>query len=285
MLRWMLILLVVMFVQTAVVIAQEAPVEVPPEPWQHDVLGALALSQVALKDWSQGGENALAWTLSLDGKTVNDVPKSNWSTTYKFAFGQTKLGDQSVRKTDDKIDLETLFTYKLGVYVNPYVAATLKTQFAKGFQYGDDGSETAASKLFDPAYITQSSGFGYEPIPQVKTRLGLALREIVTSEFTGFADDPETAELEKTKVDGGLESVTEVAWKFAGNTLLTSKLELFTAFKQIDEVAVRSDSTIATKVSKYITVKFNVQIIHDKTASEKTQVKETLTLGLSYTLL
>lgn len=257
----------------------------PEHRWKHVIVTGLSLTQVAFDNWGQGGEDALAWAASGEGKHTRDLPKTNWATSYKLAFGQTKLGSQSIRKTDDKIDLETIFTYKLGAYVNPYAAATLKTQFAKGYVYGDADQRTAVSKLLDPAYLSQSVGAGYQPIEQVKTRLGLAVREILTSEFTGYSDDKETAKVEKTKVDGGLESVTNLDWKLAENVLFTSKLELFAPFGAMDEVTARNDNTLSAKVSNYVTVNLNVQLISDKAATPHTQIKETLSLGLSYTLL
>jgi hypothetical protein len=250
-------------------------------PWHHRVVGTLALAQVAHRDWAKGGEDSLSWTANLDGKSVRDVPKTDWSNTYKFAFGQTKLGDYDYRKTEDKIDLETIFTYKFGVYANPYTAATLKTQFAKGYEYDGD-EEVAVSSFFDPAYLTQSAGLGYQPVPQVKTRLGAAVREIITSEFTSYADDPDTKEVEKTKVDGGLESVTDLELQVKQNVFFKSRLELFAALTEPRDLAVRSDNALAVQVSRNITVSLNVLIVKDKTLSEKTQLKETLTLGLSY---
>ncbi|MGH7594886.1 MAG: DUF3078 domain-containing protein [bacterium] len=258
------------------------------KPWTHSLAGGLNLTQISFNDnWSQGGENALAYAINLLGKSANDLPKANWTTSYKFAFGQTKLGGSSIRKTDDKIDLETMFTYKLGTYVNPYVAATLKTQFAKGFDYSTN-PKTAVSKFFDPGYLTQSVGLGYQPIPQIKTRLGAALREVMTSEFVGYSDDPQTTKIEKSKVEGGLESVTEVNWQLQSNLLFTGKVELFDPFKDLEKVVVRSDNTLAAKISKYVSVNFNVQVIkepEEKVSQGKTQVKQTLAIGLSYTFL
>jgi hypothetical protein len=255
-----------------------------PGPWRHSAVAALVLAQTASKDWAKGGEDSLAWTVTIDGKSVHDRPRTNWSDSYKLAFGQMKLGDLDFRKTEDKIDLESILTYKFGIYVNPYAAATLKTQFAKGYKYEKD-EEIAMSKFFDPAYLTQSAGVGYQPIPQVKTRLGAAVREIFTSEFNSYADDPETDEIEKTRMDAGLESVTDAEWHLKQNVLLKSKLEIFAVLTEPRDVAVLNDSTLAVKVSKNISVNLNVLIVRDKTLSEKTQFKETLTLGLSYVLL
>jgi Protein of unknown function (DUF3078) len=265
--------------------AQQDTAKAPEYGWKHSVVAGLTLTQVSFTDWAQGGDNALGYAASIDGKSAQDLEKTNWTTAYKFAFGQTRLGDQGLRKTDDKIDLETILTYKVGEYVNPYGAATLKSQFAKGYMYDGANNETAVSRFFDPAYLTQSVGVGYQPIPEVKTRLGVGVREILTSEFTAYSDDPATPQIETSKVDGGLESVTELEWKLDDNILFKSKLELFGPFKTLDRIVVRNDNSLVSKVSRYISVVLNVQLVNEPDISPKTQVKETLALGLSYTLL
>lgn len=265
--------------------AQTDTAKAPVYGWKHAVVGTLTATQVAFTDWAQGGENALAWGLGLDGKSTNVQEHTNWDNSYKFGFGQTRLGDQGIRKTDDRIDLESMLTYKLGGQFNPYAAATLKTQFAAGYKYNTTGTGTQLSQFFDPAYLTQSAGVVYQPAAEFKTRFGVGLREIITSRFPGYADDPETAEIEKTRINGGLESVSELTLKLDEQVSFTSKLELFSTFKHIDQVIMRSDNTLAAKVSKYITVMLNLQLLNEREISPRTQVKETLAMGLSYTFL
>ena len=278
--------LALLFLCSTLGLAQQDSVKVPAGPWSHSVVAGLTLTQVAFKDWSQGGENALSYTMTLNGSSKRTGEEVDWANSYKFAFGQTRLGSQGLKKTDDKIDLESVVTYKLGSYVNPYGAATLKSQFATGYKYDDaTGVKTPVSTFFDPAYLTQSIGVGYQPAPQIKTRLGAALREIITSIYNQYADDPATTNIEKTSVKGGLESVTNVEWKVAENMLFTAKLELFSAFDKPDQVIVRSDNTLAAKVNKYISVIVNVQLINERAVTPRTQVKQTLGLNLSYQLL
>lgn len=265
--------------------AQQDTAKAPVYGWTHSLVGSLTLTQVAFTDWAQGGENALAWALGADGKSVNDQERTTWANTLKLGFGQTRLGDQGIRKTDDRIDMESMLTFKLDGTINPYVAATFKSQFAKGYKYDADGKATAVSQFFDPAYLTQSAGFVYQPIAELKTRLGVGLREIITSQFPAYADDPATLEIEKTAVNGGLESVTELNWKIEENVVFSSKLELFSTFKKLDEIILRSDNVLAAKVSSLITVMLNVQFLNERTISPRTQVKETLAIGLSYTFL
>ncbi len=252
--------------------------------WTHSVVTGLNLTQISFKDWVQGGENALSYTLWLAGGSVQKMEITEWNNAYKLAFGQTRLGSQGLRKTDDEIFFESLLIYRMGLHINPYVSATLRTQFAKGYAYPNN-IETPVSKFFDPAYLRQSIGVAYKPIPEVTTRLGVALREVIASEFTGYTDDPATTEIEKTKINGGMESVTDVHWNFAENMLLTSKLELFTPFTDLEKVILRSDNTISAKVNKYVTTSLNVTLINDVNVSPYTQIKQVLAIGLSYTLL
>ncbi len=261
-----------------------APAPPADTAWKHSLVAGLTLTQVAFTDWAQGGENALAYSASADGKSIFDNSDANWTNAYRFAFGQARLGDQGLRKTDDIIDLSTVYTRKLNAYINPYIAATMKSQFAKGFMYDAAGSRTQVSKFFDPAYLTQSAGAGYQPIKEIKTRLGAGVREVVTSEFNQYADDPSTPEIEKVSVDGGLESVTDISWQLQDNILFESKLELFDPFKHLDEAIVRSNTIITAKVSKYITTIFSLQLINERRVTPRTQVKESLALGLSYTI-
>lgn len=252
--------------------------------WKHGLIAGLTLTQVSFTDWAQGGENALSYTISADGQSDLDAATWNWSNKYQFAFGQTRLGAQELRKTDDKIDISSVLTWKVGSVVNPYFGTTLKTQFAKGFIYDATGNKTEVSKFFDPGYLTQSTGAGYNPIKEVKTRLGVALREIITSQFNQYADDHTTTDIEKISVDGGFESVTNLAWQLEDNILVASQLELFAPFTTLNEVVVRNNTSLTAKVGKYVTAILSVQLINEKKVTPRTQVKETMALGLSYTL-
>ena len=250
--------------------------------WTHAMIVNANITQVSFTDWAQGGENALAYALFLEGKSTYARNVINWVNSYKFGYGQAKLGTQGIRKTDDVIDLESVFTYKIGTYINPFISASLKTQFTEGVKYDAAGGATPVSNFFDPAYITQTVGVGYQPGPVVKTRLGVSLREIVVNQY-GLAYIGDTTK--KVDVDGGLESVTEVGWTIMENVVLNAKLEIFAPVKHLDRLTVRSDNTISAKVNKLISMNLNVQLINDPQVQARTQIKQTLALGFSFTLM
>jgi hypothetical protein len=279
-----------LLVVTGIAIAQETQTSLTPPavvpPWKHAMIISANVTQISFTDWAQGGENSLAYALFLEGKSTYAENVIDWVNSYKFGFGQAKLGSQGIRKTDDKIDLESVLTYKLGTYVNPYASASLKTQFIEGVNFNAAGLATPVSNFFDPAYLTQSAGVGYQPMPELKTRLGAALREIVCNTFSSmYTDDPSTTEIEKVKIDGGIESVTEVGWSVMENVMFTSKLELFAPIKNFKQTTMRSDNTLSAKVNKFLSVNFNILLLNDSRIQPRTQVKQTLAVGFSYTLI
>ena len=267
-------------------LAQTAPPDsVPVKLWKHSLVGALNLNQVNFSNWAQGGENAISWAALVDGKSSYEKPKLDLVHTYKMAYGRTKLGDQGMRKTDDRIELDLEATRKLSGHLSPYLAATLKTQFDRGYAYTSEGVATAVSDFFDPGYLTQAVGVRYEPHKHFKSRLGVGLREVLTNRFNLYSDDRNTAEVEKSLAQGGLESVTNIDLKLAENMLFTSTLELFDAFSQMDQVVVRNNNNLAIKASKWVTVILNLQLIQEKRITPRTQMKESLAIGFSYTFL
>jgi hypothetical protein len=264
--------------------AQTDTTKAPDWGWKHGMVAGLTISQIAFTDWTAGGDNSLAWTLGLDGKSVDDQEKTNWTNNYRFAFGQARLAAAGMRKTDDKIDLESILTYKLSTLINPYAALTFKSQFAPGYKYGGGpaGSDLKVSNIFDPAYITQSVGAGWQVNKEVKTRAGFALRETISDKY-GFANDPKTVSYESSKVEGGLESVTDVDWKLAENILFTSRLELFAPFKTIGRVDIRNDNKLTMQVNKFITTTITAAFLNIA-PYPRTQVKESIAVGFVYNI-
>ncbi|MCX6145206.1 MAG: DUF3078 domain-containing protein [Ignavibacteriales bacterium] len=282
-------LFVLLFAAFAVRGSAQTPAPAPPASdtsWKHSVVSSVTMTQVKLKDWSAGGEDAVSWTARLDGKSILNDTAYVWGNTYKMVYGQAKLGSGDVQKVEDRIEFESVYTYKLGIHVNPYVGASLRTQFTEGVTTDVTGKIIPVSQFFDPAYLIQSMGFGYQPVKEVRTRLGAALREIVTSKYRQYANAPSVpvADWVKTSVDGGIESITDVEWRAQADVLVRSNLDLFAPIRKISEMTMRMDNSMMINIAKYLVVVVNLQLINDLNASTRTQVKEVLAFGLTYTL-
>jgi hypothetical protein len=254
--------------------------------WESELVATLNLTQAGFDNWAQGGENMLGWQTGVNGNFTHRGLGHEWENTAKLAYGMQKLGDEEARKSVDEIKLGTVYIYKAGFFVDPYASATAQTQFTRGYEY-DDSERTSVSDFLDPGYFTQSVGVGRSYGDILRSRLGFAVKETITDEFpVPYADDPETEdEIEDTRVETGMESITDLTLSLSESLLLTSKLELFSNMEASNEIDVTWDNLVTAKVHEYVSVSLNVQLLYDRDVSTKRQLKESLALGLTYTLM
>lgn len=262
----------------------------PEYGWKNAAIGNLNFTQSAFDNWTAGGEDNWVWQLDLNGKFINDQAKTNWANTGKVSYGRTKIGDTEQRKAADEISLESVFTYKMSLYVNPYVAVSGLTQLTEGFNYGVDPlAENPISKFLNPGYFTESFGIGYQPMEEFKTRLGVAFKQTVTSD-TAFSViygvvDEDTNEPKKLRNEVGMESVSDYERNITETIKYVFKLKAFTAFDGADNIDVDWDNIFAAQIAKYLAVSFNYKIFYDSDVSYKRQVKSVLAVGLTYNFL
>jgi len=253
--------------------------------WTTQVKTSFNISHVSFKDWSQGGSNSLTWVFGIN--SVLNYSDSNWTlkNTQKLSYGRTKLEEDEFRTNDNEFFIESVVSRKYGWEVDPFFAFSIRSPLSEGYSYKKLPPSKIAN-FFDPGYVTQSLGFNYDKIKAIRTRVGIALQEVFTNEFRNHSDDKATKEkAEAFKLDTGFESVTDGEIKFDTNISYKSSFRLFTRFNSLDIWDIRWDNSILAKVNSYINVSFNFLLIYEKNQSYKTQMKETLLLGLTYTLI
>jgi len=251
--------------------------------WNNSGIIGINLSQTSFTNWSQGGENSLAY--SLFGNFAFNYMEKDWMFTnkLKLTYGKTKLASQEARINENEFYLEDVYSYLAGWKLNPYISNIVQTVIAPGYDYGIEPA-VQQSAFFDPGYISQSAGFEYIKEKIFKSRLGLAIQETFTNKFNKFSDDPATSEIEKSKIETGIESVTELKIPVVKNVVYQSYLRLFGRFNKIGVWDVRWDNLITMKVNDFLNVNLNVLMVYKKIETPKTQLREALMVGVSYTL-
>ncbi|HWQ81269.1 MAG TPA: DUF3078 domain-containing protein [Ignavibacteria bacterium] len=243
---------------------------------------ALNLSQISFSNWTQGGEDAVAFAGLGNFGVLYHSKKWDLYNSLKLAYGKSKTSG-SFKTTDNELRLNSILIRHLGWVVNPYFSNEVRSSISNGYDYSVS-PEIQTAAFFDPGYITQSLGFIYSR-KNFSTRLGVGLQEVITREFTKYSDDPDTQdEIEKFKLETGIESVTEANVDLMQNILYSSRLRLFSRFNTLDVWDVNWDNIITAKVNDYINVNLGVNIIYEKKASFKTQIKEALQVGFSYVI-
>ena len=253
--------------------------------WTPNGIIGLNLSQISFSNWTQGGEEAFAFTFfSILGMDYIGYPW-NWTNSLKLTYGRTKLGGNDFRTNENEIYFESVLVHHFGWVADPYASATFRTAITKGYNYGVDPAVQIVD-FMDPGYFTEGLGIQYASGEVFKQRVGIAFKQTVADKFSAmYSDDPDTPnEIETFNFESGLESVTEVKYGFLENMTYYGYLRLFTRFNALDVWDVRWDNIITAKINEYVNVNFNVILIYDESQSLKRQLKQALQIGISYSL-
>jgi len=273
---------VVMFVALSLVgVAQEEETKTPTWGWQKEATALVNMTQSSFDNYAQGGENSSAWQARMNIKFANDQQKFNWANTGKFEYGRSKTGEEPSIKSVDEFKFESVLTPKLGETINPYVSVTVESQFTSAYDYDQD-PKVEISNFFDPGYLREAMGAAYKPNDALAIRLGAAMKQTVTRDFTGFSDDPETAEIETLKNEFGAEGIIDFIYKISENSLIKSKVELFSNLNAFDEIDVIWDTDLTARITKFIAFNFNIKLVYDKDVSAMRQLKQVMGVGFSY---
>ncbi len=252
--------------------------------WIPSLVGGFNMSQIALSNWTKGGENNVTW--SIKGDFDVDYKAKGWKFhgEIKAAFGKSKVGEEEFRTNDNEIFIDKVFSLNAGWIVDPYISNNIRTQITTGFDFEKD-PVLEISDFFDPGYITQSVGFTYDHNKIFKTRLGVAFQEVFTDKFNSYSDDPDTPEIEDFKFETGIESVSDSKFELGENLIYRGKLRLFTRFERIDEVDVLWDNTITAKVNSWLNTNLTFTLIYEEAQSKQAQWRQALQLGVVLTII
>jgi hypothetical protein len=272
------------------------------DPWTKSVDANLTLAQTAYSDnWAGGEVGNLTWTFNSNSLAERQLhPKVHSKNTLKLSFGQTHSQDKdskhwaSPTKSTDLIDFETLFSFTLGGFVDPFAAGRLESQFL-------DASDPEKARLFNPLKFTESFGVIKHLIKEEKrewtARLGGALRQHVNRDLLVITDS--TRKTESTN-DGGIEFVSELKSPLAAEKItISSKLTVFQAlfYSEADKLKgepnedywkspdINLENIFTANITKYLMVNLYTQLLYDKEVNKAGRFKQTLSLGLTYKLI
>lgn len=268
-------------------------------PWSFSLGGTLSAAQAAYNNWTEGGLNTLALTAGVDGKAERN--SGAWTQTHemRLALGFVKQDTLDVRKADDLVRLASAFQYEGDGFFqtfNPTLSATLRTQFAEGFNYDrvpkelqtPEGTRTPpvqVSSFLSPGVFTESLGLTAEPRAWLVQRLGIASKQTVVWErdvrpLYEFSAD------RAVRVQAGLSSTTEVNREVIEDVRLRSSLGLFTAFNQASNTPdVTWENVVTAKLNRYLSINFEFTTLYDPNISPDPQIKQSLSLGVRVVMI
>lgn len=294
------ILFAVLILSTSLTYAQDTT-----KYWKTKGSLTFNFNQSYFSNWAAGGDNSIAGLpkFSFDANYAKD--KISWDNKLNLALGYTVTGTSKAMKTDDLIELYSLFGYKLKK--NWHATALLKfsTQFAKGYDYSVDSS-TYVSKFMAPAYLDFGPGVAYKLPDWLTVNISpLTARITFVNDQTladagNFGLEPAdtngnvVAHASKTKLQLGAKLTTAIQYEIFKNVTLGTSLELFSDYlHNPQDVIVNWKTLLRMKVNSWLNVDFNTELFYDKSVKfddangidlgPKVQFKQNLMVGIGIT--
>lgn len=270
----------------------------PPKYWTNGILNQLGFSQVSLTNWASGGVGSIAMNAYIDAHANYKKNLMIWENRANFAYGFVNaIGEgERFKKSDDRIQLESKWGY--GVANKLYASAVfnLRTQFAKGFNYGaTKADDKLTSSFMAPGYITLGLGVDWKPFSSLSVNLApltgnfvvVGIEELRKS--YGFKDEM----LNKAvRTELGAQLKCEFKKGFNDLTVGTA-LTLF-----YDYLALQSppqvywDVNLDFKINRFFSTGLRTNLIYDSNImiadkdgveAARVQFKEALSLSFTYT--
>ena len=309
-----LFLLSFIFLASASLRAQT--VTVKDTSWKKGGFFSASLSQTQYNNWAGGGENSLAINGLLNVFENYKIGKTSWENSLDLGYGLVKLSDNPMRKSDDKIELNSKYGRQAKGKFFYSGLLNFKSQFAPGYNYPDDTN--AISKFLAPAYLTVAIGMDYKPTDYFSVFLSPA-----TGKFT-FVNDQDIADKglygneaahfdsatntlvhgEKSRAEFGASLNSKFQKDIFKNVNLLAKLNLFDNYTIEDaskrwNIDVNFEGLLTLKVNKFLSASISVNVVYDddvliplyadvsgiKTQTgtgKRTQVKDIIGVGLAY---
>lgn len=263
--------------------------------WTTGGLVSLSFSQTSLTNWSGGGDNAISANAMLNLFAKYKKGKNEWDNTLVAEYGLLQQGDNGVRKSIDKFEFTSKYGRKNGGFWYYSTLMEFKTQFAKGYNYANDGgNDVKVSNVFAPAYIVLSLGMDYKPNKYFSAYLSPLTGKTTIVNDTRLSDagmygvDPG----EHLNFEFGLFTKFSFNKDICENVNLKTVLDFFTAYdSSFGNVDVNWDLMLNMKINTFLTATISTSLKYDDDVDyidqginkgPKIQFKELIGIGLSY---
>ncbi len=261
--------------------------------WHTGGSGNLTFSQVALYQWSAGGEPSLSGVALFNLYVNHFTLTSSWRNTLDLGYGLNRQGEMT-RKSNDKIEFTSQYGLKASEKWEYSGLLNFRTQFANGYQYFGDTARSRISDFFAPAYLTASLGMNYHPDKHLSVFLSP-----VALKLTFVMDDSLSAE-GQFGVDPGKQFRAEFGGyvkvgydiEVAKNVTLASKIDFFSNYLDHPQnIDINFEILLDMKVNEFLSATVSTNGIYDDdielirkdgTMGPGWQIKEVLGVGLSY---
>lgn len=259
--------------------AQDAETE---QGWTSKGNFALLANQSSFSNWQAGGDNNFSGTVNVNYDINYKNEDWTWDNKVQLNYGITKLKGDQAKKTDDRIEINSLLGKQASG--NWYYSAFLnfKTQMDAGV---DPATDLRNSHFFSPAYLQIGPGMLWKKSDNLKVNIAPATSRFifVHDHFTtlGPSFGVEQGETMRYELGASLSGYYKV--DLMENVSIENILNLYSNYLEDPQnVDVDYQLNVVLKINKYLSTNLAFQAIYDDNAYKGFQIREMVGLGLNY---
>lgn len=258
--------------------------------WTSEFSAGLNFNQAAFSgNWKAGGINSVAFSSIVAGRANYVKDRFTWDNELELLFGIVNNEGEGMRKSNDRIFLDSKAGYKLSENWGTYFSLNFLTQFADGYNYNEDGTRTLISGFMSPAFLTSSFGFEYKPNQEFALRIGPFSPRFtfVTNEnlYLTFPENYGVPIGQTIRTEWLALQIFATYDKNITETLnLKSRYQLFANYETLSWKSIdhRLDLTLTAKITNLINVTFTSINLYDLDQDPGIQYSQGLALGILY---
>ncbi|KFF22322.1 DUF3078 domain-containing protein [Chryseobacterium sp. JM1] len=254
------------------------------------VLGkhTLMINQAAFSNWVGGGANNVGWLAGVNYNLTYEKDNDLWENIIVLDYGQNDTKGLGIRKTQDVINVSTNYGRKFSKSWYFSLGAGLQSQFAPGYEDGNNPAAKKISNFMAPGYLNLGMGITYRPNDNLTVTLRptngrwtfVLDKELQFAGSYGLKNDGDTSLLQF-----GFLGTAQYKVKLMDNVHITNTASVFSNYLDHPERLVLAyGALINFKVNKFISSNITVDLLYDHNQIQKTQLKQTLGIGFAYTL-
>jgi len=282
-----------------------------PKYWTIEGGLGLMLNQVGLYRWQGGGEPSFSATLLYKSVYNYKKGKISWDNYVDLAYGLIQQGKNDLTKSDDRWEVGTKLGRQLNSKWDINAFATLRSQFAEGFD--PDDVNLRISDLMAPGYLLTGIGANYKKGDWLNVNLSpvtgkitfvmndsIANLEVVDGNGAGTGKGKYGNDVGKNvRNEFGAYAKISIKKELIENVTLSTQADFFSDYlHNFGAIDVNWNLTLLMKVNKYISCTVTTNLIYDEDIAivlEKNnlgepthigpavQFKETVGVGFTYT--
>ena len=267
---------------TSLVYSQEQQQDTIPVPkWKIHGRVAFIFNQSSFSNWASGGENTVAGNININYDFNYKQGNINWDSRIISGYGLSYLGAQGYRKTNDRLEVNSLLGVKTGNYWFLSFIGNFRTQYANGFDYSKK-PKAVVSGFFSPAYLTFGPGMLWKKSDNLSINIAPATARytFVSNSFSGQFG---VAEGKNAAFSLGFNLSSYYKLQLLENIEMENIITLYSDYlSNVRNVDLDYQTNIRFKVNKNIKMHITFHTIIDDNASSRIQFRQLFGLGLNY---